>query len=90
MTGYDRQGCSLRLSRFLDRGLVPCGSAGSGLTDADARRIRAALDARQAVIVTVKYRGFTPSGELRQSRDSSLVSQLKLNRVVDLAGRSPS
>jgi bifunctional non-homologous end joining protein LigD len=65
VTGYDRQGRSLRLSRFLDRGLVPCGSAGSGLTDADARRIRTALDARHAVIVTVEYRGFTPDGELR-------------------------
>jgi bifunctional non-homologous end joining protein LigD len=63
--GYDRDGRSLRLSRFLDRGLVPCGSAGSGLSDSDARQIRAALDAKQAVIVTADYRGFTPSGELR-------------------------
>ena len=63
--GYNRDGRSLRLSRFLDRGLIPCGSAGSGLSDSDARQIRAALDARQAVIVTVEYRGFTPVGELR-------------------------
>ncbi len=63
--GGDRTGRSLRLSRFLDRGLVACGSAGSGLSDSDARQIRAALDAKQAVIVTVEYRGFTPSGELR-------------------------
>jgi hypothetical protein len=54
-----------RLSRFHDRGLVPCGWAGSGLSDSDARQIRAALDARQAVIVTAEYRGFTPAGELR-------------------------
>jgi bifunctional non-homologous end joining protein LigD len=63
--GYNRDGRSLRLSRFLDRGLVPCGSAGSGLSDSDVRQVRAALDARQAVIVTVDYRGFTPAGELR-------------------------
>ena len=63
--GTDRTGRSLRLSRFLDRGLVPCGWAGSGLSDSDMRQIRAALDAKQAVIVTVEYRGFTPSGELR-------------------------
>ena len=63
--GTDRTGRSLRLSRFLDRGLIPCGSAGSGLSDSDARQIRAALDAKQAVIVTVEYRGFTPAGELR-------------------------
>ena len=63
--GYDRDGRSLRLSRFLDRGLVPCGSAGSGLSDADARQIRTALDAGQAVIVTVEYRGFTPAEDLR-------------------------
>jgi bifunctional non-homologous end joining protein LigD len=63
--GYDRQGRSLRLARFLDRGLVPCGSAGSGLSDADVRQVRAALDAKHAVIVTVEYRGFTPAGELR-------------------------
>ena len=48
--GADRTGRSLRLSRFLDRGLVPCGSAGSGLSDSDAQKIRAALDAKQAVI----------------------------------------
>ena len=63
--GADRHRRSLRLSRFLDRGLVLCGSAGSGLSDSDARQIRAALDAKQAVIVTVEYHGFTPSGELR-------------------------
>jgi bifunctional non-homologous end joining protein LigD len=63
--GADRTGRSLRLSRFLDRGLIPCGSAGSGLSDSDARQIRAALDSKQAVIVTVEYRGFTPAGELR-------------------------
>ena len=63
--GYDCDDRSHRLSHFLDRGLVPCGSAGSGLSDSDVRQVRAALDARQAVIVTVDYRGFTPAGELR-------------------------
>lgn len=63
--GYDRDGRSLRLSRFLDRGLIPCGSAGSGLSDSDCRQIRTALDALQAVIVTIEYWGFTPAGELR-------------------------
>jgi bifunctional non-homologous end joining protein LigD len=63
--GYNRRGHSLRLARFLDRDVIPCGSAGSGLSDAAVRQIRAALDAKQAVIVTVKYRGFAPSGELR-------------------------
>jgi bifunctional non-homologous end joining protein LigD len=62
--GYNRRGRSLRLARFLDRDPIPCGSAGSGLSDAAVRQIRAALDARQAVIVTVKFRGFTPAGEL--------------------------
>jgi bifunctional non-homologous end joining protein LigD len=63
--GYDRGGRSLRLARMTDGVLSRCGSAGSGLSDSDARQIRAALDARQAVIVTVEYRGFTPAGELR-------------------------
>jgi bifunctional non-homologous end joining protein LigD len=62
--GYNRRGRSLRLARFLDHDLIPCGSAGSGLSEAAVRQIRAALDARQAVIVTVKFRGFTPAGEL--------------------------
>jgi bifunctional non-homologous end joining protein LigD len=62
--GADRTGRSLRLSRFLDRGLVPCGSAGSGLSDSDARQIRAALDSKQAVIVTVEIVA-SPAGELR-------------------------
>jgi bifunctional non-homologous end joining protein LigD len=63
--GADRHSRSPRLSRLLDRGLIPCGSAGSGLSDSDARQIRAAFDSKQAVIVTVEYRGFTPVGELR-------------------------
>jgi bifunctional non-homologous end joining protein LigD len=65
VTGYDRQGRSLQLARLADRDLVRWGSAGSGLSDAGAREVRAALDARQAVIVTVECRGFTPAGELR-------------------------
>jgi hypothetical protein len=36
------------------------------LSDADARQVRAALDAGHAVIVTIEYRGFTPVGELRR------------------------
>jgi bifunctional non-homologous end joining protein LigD len=64
VTGCNRRGRLLRLARFLDRDLIPCGSAGSGLSDAAVRQIRAALDAKEAVIVTVKFRGFTPSGEL--------------------------
>jgi hypothetical protein len=41
------------------------GSAGSGLSDADARQIRAALDVGHGVIATVECREFTPDGELR-------------------------
>ena len=63
--GFDRGRRSLRLARLVEGELLPCGSAGSGLSDADARQIRAALDVGHAVIVTVEYRGFTPDGELR-------------------------
>jgi bifunctional non-homologous end joining protein LigD len=55
----------MRLARLIERDLVPCGSAGSGLSEAGARQVRAALDAGHAIIVTVEYRGFTPAGELR-------------------------
>jgi bifunctional non-homologous end joining protein LigD len=65
VTGYNRRSHALRLGRYLDRDLIPCGSAGFGLSVAAIRQIRAALDARQAVIVTVKFRGFTLAGELR-------------------------
>ena len=65
LLGYDRDGRSLRLAHVTDGILVRCGSAGSELSDADARQIRAALDAGHAVIVTVEYRGFTPDRELR-------------------------
>jgi hypothetical protein len=43
------------------------------LSDADAREVCAALDARHSVIVTVEYRGFTPAGEVRipSSEDGS-------------------
>ena len=55
----------MRLARLVDRDLVSCGSAGSGLSVADVRQIRDALDGGHAIIVTVEYRGFTPAGELR-------------------------
>jgi hypothetical protein len=35
------------------------------LLTVNGRQVRVALDARQAVIVTVEYGGFTPAGELR-------------------------
>ena len=63
--GYEREGRSIRLARLIDGDLLACGSAGSGLSDADARQIRAALEAGQAVIAKIEYRGFTPAGELR-------------------------
>jgi bifunctional non-homologous end joining protein LigD len=63
--GYNRRGRSLRLARFLDRDLIPCGSVGRGLSDVAVRQIRAALDVKQGAIVTVKFRGFTSAGELR-------------------------
>lgn len=63
--GYDRQWRSLRLARLVESDLVSCGSAGSGLSVADVRQIRAVLDAGHAVVATVEYRGFTPAGELR-------------------------
>jgi bifunctional non-homologous end joining protein LigD len=49
-----------------DKGkLKPCGSAGSGLSEAAVKQIRAALDAGKPVVVEVEHRGFTPDGELR-------------------------
>jgi bifunctional non-homologous end joining protein LigD len=63
--GYVRGGRSVRLARLVEENLVPCGSAGSGLSVADVRQIRDALDAGHAAIATVEYRGFTPAGELR-------------------------
>jgi bifunctional non-homologous end joining protein LigD len=64
--GYDRQGRLLRVARIIEGNLVACGSAGSGLSDADAHQVRAALDAGHAVIVIIiEYGGFTPVGELR-------------------------
>ena len=42
------------------------GRASRGLTEADARKISAALDAGQPIVAEVKYRGLTPAGELRR------------------------
>ena len=65
LLGYEREGRSLRLAR-LDQGeLVGCGSAGSGLSEAAVREIRAAIDAGRPVVVEIEHRGFTPDGELR-------------------------
>jgi bifunctional non-homologous end joining protein LigD len=63
--GYDRAGRSLRLARLEQGELVGCGSAGSGLSEAAVKQIRAALDAHKPVVVEVEHRGFTPDGELR-------------------------
>ena len=63
--GYDRAGRSLRLAHLVEGALVPCGSAGSGLSEAAVRQIRSALDASKPVVVEVEHRGFAPDGELR-------------------------
>ena len=65
LLGYEREGRSLRLAR-LDQGeLVGCGSAGSGLSEAAVREIRAAIDAGRPVVVEIEHRDFRPDGELR-------------------------
>jgi hypothetical protein len=51
---------------------MPCGSAGSGLSEADVRRIRAVLDMGLPVIAEVEYRGLTPAGELRHPVDQGM------------------
>ena len=57
---------SLKLATLKQPGeLVPCGSAGSGLSEKDGRDIRAAVDAGRPVVAEIEYRGFTPAGELR-------------------------
>jgi bifunctional non-homologous end joining protein LigD len=63
--GSDRSGRSLRLARLVKGELKPCGSAGSGLSKAAVREIRAALVGGKPVVVEVEHRGFTPDGELR-------------------------
>ena len=45
--------------------LVGCGSAGSGLSEAAVREIRAAIDAGRPVVVEIEHRDFRPDGELR-------------------------
>jgi bifunctional non-homologous end joining protein LigD len=45
--------------------LINCGWAGSGLTVAAGRDIRAALDAKRPIVVDIDHRGLTPAGELR-------------------------
>jgi bifunctional non-homologous end joining protein LigD len=55
---------SLKLARLVDGKLVPCGSAGSGLSDQDGKRIRAVIDAGGVIVAEVEYRELTPSGEL--------------------------
>ena len=56
---------SLSLGRLVEGRLVPCGSAGSGLTEADALNLREAIDAGRTIVATIEFRGFTPAGELR-------------------------
>jgi bifunctional non-homologous end joining protein LigD len=63
--GRDRSGRSLHLAQLVKGELKPCGSAGSGLSEAAVRQIRSALDASKPVVVEVEHRGFTPDGELR-------------------------
>jgi bifunctional non-homologous end joining protein LigD len=63
--GFDPRRRSLRLARLSEGDLVPCGSAGSGLSDTDVRRIRVARDMGRPVLAEIEYRGLTPAGELR-------------------------
>jgi bifunctional non-homologous end joining protein LigD len=62
-----RERRAVTLSRLEgDSQLIPCGSAGSRLTDTDLCGIRAALAEGAPVIAEVEHRGFTPDGQLRQ------------------------
>jgi bifunctional non-homologous end joining protein LigD len=56
---------SIKLARLDDGELAPCGSAGSGLSEADGRELRSARDAGRSILVEIEYRDFTPAGELR-------------------------
>ncbi|SEF00201.1 bifunctional non-homologous end joining protein LigD [Rhizobiales bacterium GAS188] len=56
---------SLRLARLVAGSLVPCGWAGSGLSERDGRDLRMALDAGRPVVAEIEYRGMTPAGDLR-------------------------
>jgi bifunctional non-homologous end joining protein LigD len=56
---------SLRLARLEAGELVPCGWAGSGLSESDGRQLRIALDLGRPVIAEIEHRGPTPAGELR-------------------------
>jgi bifunctional non-homologous end joining protein LigD len=56
---------SLKLARLVEGKLVPCGSAGSGISEQDGRRIRAALDDGGVIVAEVEYRELTSVGELR-------------------------
>jgi bifunctional non-homologous end joining protein LigD len=56
---------SLKVAHLRNGILTPCGSVGSGLTEAEGTKLRAAMDAKRALIAEVEYRGFTPAGELR-------------------------
>jgi bifunctional non-homologous end joining protein LigD len=58
---------SLKLARLVEGQLTPCGWVGSGLSEADARKIRVALDTGQPIVAEVRYRGFIPAGELRHA-----------------------
>ncbi len=60
-----RERRSVNLARLAGEELIPCGAAGSGLTDYDLREIRAALAERVPVIAEIEHRGFTPDGQLR-------------------------
>jgi bifunctional non-homologous end joining protein LigD len=62
--GFDPRRPSLRLARLADGDLIPCGSVGLGLRDADVRHLRIALDLGRPVLAEVEYRGITPAGEL--------------------------
>jgi bifunctional non-homologous end joining protein LigD len=61
----DRSGRSLHLARLVEGELKPCGSAGSGLSEAAVNQIRVTIDAGRPVVVEVERRSFTPDGELR-------------------------
>jgi bifunctional non-homologous end joining protein LigD len=63
--GFDPRRRSLRLARLSEDDLVPCGLAGSGLSETNVRRIRIALDMGRPVLAEIEYRGLTPAGELR-------------------------
>lgn len=73
---------ALELATYREGELTPCGRVGSGLSKAEIDRLLPKLEAKEPVVVRVRYAGWTEDGNLRHPVYLGIRSDIRPEEVV--------